>query len=563
MLAFVRALGPLGAPVECGVLRCLGVSSRDDWGLPVLRLPATEGASLGYAGFATSQPTNATSTQPALSPQAELYRWPRYNPEPPPDNDDETASVGDLCRKLRMLVKSTGPSHDRRLDSVAKWITLHVDELDVYAISNVYFSCKIGGYLNKKLLRGLVKRVVGDDLFDEFDAIQTGMTIQSLGVLSRFQASVDGASLGNDTESMCVLLASQVVEKEGLNEQVLANVVHGMGNLFRRGKGHSINPAVEDCMDGISEEVCKPERLSQYTDQALANILYGWGVMGWKKSDKLRALCGEMLNGGRLKNFREQELCNTIYALGLLNFDEENVLVSLAVEAVGPHRLRKFREKELCMVVHGLSQCVQSVDASLKRLLVPVTRKLTQEIKGKERMRAYNTTDLAMLVSSLGILETEDDEVISMLISRFVALSRNSYVYKEEFTQVLQACVRFDYRHKPFLNLVDDALDGDRIDLNSSFAITLVLWCLYKLKSLRTPVFMKMCRKLIQLRRRGEEMSVESCVQLSQVVAHIGTLKGKKVLDEDLHSLFDQAMSRQKSDSTSFRDMLLQATRAE
>lgn len=490
------------------------------------------------------------------------YRWPRYEPEAPVDTENDCASAGDLCKKLRILAKARDSNRLIELEFVAKHIALHASELDPYAIANVFQSCKMGGYLDQSLITALVNRIVDGNLFNQFDSIQIGMSIHSLGVLSRNLARVSGAGLGIESKLACIILASELCEKEVANEQVVSNVVYGLGNLFRIGKGQRMKQALVECMEGISAEVCRSERLHKYTEQALSNIIYGWALMGWKSKDNIQTICEEIVQSARLRNYSEQELCNVIYGLGQLEyFDEESVL-GLSMEVIAPHRLRKFSHKELCLVIHGIAQCVTTCGRSdVKIGLVPVVRKLAKEARQANRLKQYNVTDLAMLICGFGVLDSDGNDTLTSYFTRFVKMNRSSAgLQKEDLTKVLLTCVRSNHKHQGFLDLVEEQIAFNRIDLNSSFTITLVLWCLAKLNHLKSGTFLKLCRQLVQLKHNGEKLSLQSCVQLSQVVMQMGVHKGSIVVDEDLSSLFTEAMGRQKTEGPAFRDLLVQAT---
>lgn len=446
------------------------------------------------------------------------------------------------------------------LDEVAHGIARKAGELDPYAIANAFCSCKMMKYSNPLLINALANRVMVSNLCEEFDAIQIGMTIQSLGALSRNPVRSYGLALGKDVKLMCILLANQLCLQTDLNNQVLANVVHGLGNIFRVGKGRKQDRAVLECLESISAEACKPSRLGEYTGQALSNLVYGWALIGWTASPTIWVFADEVVQESRLRHFTSQEFCNILYGLGQLGFFDRDVVTKLSMEAIEPHRLRKLNHKELCIVVQGLAQCVQAGGRSNLQLeLNPVMRKLRKEVDQIERLKQYNTTDLGMLIYGWGILDTESADSVSEYITRFVGTSRGGAIPKEDLTKVLLTCVRLDLHHPSFLKVAKKSIDSDAITLNSSFAITLVLWCLSGLGALNRGLFFKLCRRLVELRKHGEELSLQSCVQLSQVVSDMGVYRRGGVLDQDLQSLFSEAMSRQKGDAVPFRDLLAKA----
>lgn len=448
------------------------------------------------------------------------------------------------------------------LDAVANGIAHRADELDAYAIANVFCSCKMRKYSNASLVNALVDRIVGGNLYEEFDAIQIGMTIQSLGVLSKTTVRSEGLSLGKNVKLVCILLASQLSFMKDVNNQVLSNVVHGLGNIFRVGKGQRQDKGVLECVESISIEACKAGRLADYTEQALSNILYGLALSGWKSSPTIGTLANEIVQESRLRYFTSQEYCNIVYALGQLDFFNRDAVQRLSMEAIEPHRLKKLNQKELCIVVQGLAQCVQAGGRSNFVIeLRPVMRKLRKEVDQMERLRQYNTTDLGMLIYGWGILDTGSIDSVVEYITRFLAANQGGIIPKEDLTKVLLTCVRLDLRHPAFLRVATHSIESDNVSLNSSFAITLVLWCLSRLGTLSRRMFFKLCRRLIKLKKNGEIMSLQSCVQLSQVVTDTGVYRRGAVLDEELKNLFTEAMSRQKEEAVPFRDLLARATK--
>lgn len=89
----------------------------------------------------------------------------------------------------------------------------------------------------------------------------------------------------------------------------------------------------------VAKESLKPQRLSRYSGQSLANLCWAYGRLRWDPGPLLPALEQEVLT--RLPILSSRELSNCIWAMAKLNYNADSLfkIVSdvFTHEVCGPH----------------------------------------------------------------------------------------------------------------------------------------------------------------------------------------------------------------------------------
>ncbi|GMH43890.1 hypothetical protein BSKO_11824 [Bryopsis sp. KO-2023] len=203
----------------------------------------------------------------------------------------------------------------------------------------------------------------------------------------------------NDREVLGLLSERIKGEVGDMTSQGLANIVYGFGVLGYNHPG---------ALSALGKESIKPHRLDRFNCQALVNIIYGLGQVGFQERKVLSKLAREISKPHRLKLLTHQGAANLIYSFGLSGFHDKQVLEVLLEEILQSQRLKQSSEQELAIIVYGLGLVGYCNRSHLSTL--------GKEIIKENRLRGCTDQGLVNIVYGYGKCQFFDKEIFLKLM---------------------------------------------------------------------------------------------------------------------------------------------------
>lgn len=178
----------------------------------------------------------------------------------------------------------------------------------------------------------------------------------------------------------------------------------------------------EAFIDFSIQELQKRERLSEITEQGLANFVYGLAQQPEMRQKNKRGLVPFFREAGephRLKNFANLGLTTLLYTAGLLSFPngkQTSLLEPILQELLNPIRLDGIQNQGLVMAFWGIAK----VNLREKKFLDALLKECIKE----SRLKSYTHQGLALLVYSCGLLKYKNKTALTQIIEEAVQPSR-------------------------------------------------------------------------------------------------------------------------------------------
>ncbi|GMH35551.1 hypothetical protein BSKO_03419 [Bryopsis sp. KO-2023] len=185
-------------------------------------------------------------------------------------------------------------------------------------------------------------------------------------------------------------------------EQNLASIMYGLvvAGMFR--------DLDRELLDRLVEEACSAKRVPAYTHQGLANVIFSVGRM---KVDKLEYhdRFGEEVVG-RLSDFAHNGLAMIIYAWGNLEYRNGKVISMCLEEVTKEARLRGFTEQGLSNVLFGLIRMGCREKEPLRTLMGEIKRRVLPKFK-------YQTPpELILEVLKAKVMDEETEQMLVRML---------------------------------------------------------------------------------------------------------------------------------------------------
>lgn len=215
----------------------------------------------------------------------------------------------------------------------------------------------------------------------------------------------------------------EMMEKEVIGEQSLANIIWSLGHL------NYYNPFQ---MDPLIEQATKSMMLPRFTSQGLCNVLIGLALMEAELTDSIEILIQEILEPSRLPFFKNQELAMINWSLGKLKFHQVTSLEKLMTLTTQSDKIKEYTIKELSAILTGWVGMYMRDQVLIFKLI--------EEALNPKRVQKMNADDLSLILWTMGCLELK----ITLFYERiFTQLQKDNRIRQLQFHGLVNALIGF------------------------------------------------------------------------------------------------------------------------
>ncbi|GMH43757.1 hypothetical protein BSKO_11691 [Bryopsis sp. KO-2023] len=211
----------------------------------------------------------------------------------------------------------------------------------------------------------------------------------------------------NDELLKAVILELQKISSLSLfREEELSTIVYSLGVL------KFADPGVPKVLSMVFEEVIKPMRLTELSERALVNLVYGLGqqrsLHGFERNAYFPRLFEEVRRESRLELYTNQGLCNLIYTMGILRYGKGLPMGALLPELAKRQRLADTSSQGITISLWGMAK-VQHRDSKFLDTVA-------EEMMKPGRLSTFTCNGVSISMYSLGLMGYAQPRLVKTLL---------------------------------------------------------------------------------------------------------------------------------------------------
>ncbi|GMH43748.1 hypothetical protein BSKO_11682 [Bryopsis sp. KO-2023] len=327
--------------------------------------------------------------------------------------------------------------------------------------------------------------------------------------------------LGVRDYELLEMLGTQIVDRiEELTTRGLANVIYAYGlSGFRS----------DVVLEALGQEIVREHRLSQCNAQDLSNGLYGFGLLGFDNQAVLVPLGREIVKKLDSRQFTTQSLANIVYGLGKTKCFDGDVIKSLLEEC--KLHLKGFSNQSLTLITYGLAlmaeDCVRHIPGPICRFLEAVSREiLERRARGGLNLNLQDSSNLIWGLAELGY---HDRELFSVLIDRFLWLVDAGFKPKPVgVNMILSACACTGFESEKFNEFFggwsEIRLRAEALNIRQ---LSSEMWAKALFGVLTINEYNTLSSAIKDLQSKGHDLQVEDCQRILQSWLYISVVLGE------------------------------------
>lgn len=258
------------------------------------------------------------------------------------------------------------------------------------------------------LMHGLAMCHVKDDsLFQNIlDEVVSPQRLPSMGSLGLSCCVFSLGQLGVKNKQVLGLLGLELMKnhrRATISKRQIAIFIYSFGKL---GFNHA-------SVTAFLKLALEPEMLLSFTDQDLANMLYGLALLGCSAFDAPRLVALEMVRREKLGQLHEKRLSLCIYCLGKLGVRNYIVIDALLTSAIKKGSIKLLDSSGLLQIFMGISWLAYNN--------VSVIRSLVNEVIRRQKESNLKNHEISKVVQALGVLGVNEESGVVPLLSLVLA----------------------------------------------------------------------------------------------------------------------------------------------
>lgn len=381
------------------------------------------------------------------------------------DVEDAIEKGGDSIKLNHVVAAFTrlkqvlGRGNTRFLARLAEMIMQDSTGIQSWQIAAVFHACGKLRYKNADLFESLGATMLQMQNTRSLHSREIANLIYSLGILSRFEVLVRAAEKGVKVADIYHLysvepppvlfdLQDDLVETlcneltvshrlTDFTEQELANTVYGLGLLRYRNTAS---------LKALAREIMSLTHMMKFNAQEISNILYGFGLLGFQEDRIYETISSMVLETDMLDQFTTQHIANVLYGFARVNFSNEDIMRGFHKQILQKERLDYFREQELSNII----TCLSLLDSGTPK----VYDALLGEVLKPEKMPKFVEHNLSAIILGLAQARHRNEEALDALAKEFVKPERMMNLTSKELGDIIVGLNGLDYEDPDFMQIL-------------------------------------------------------------------------------------------------------------